>query len=190
MTDPIRASQIKKSAAEPRLGARALAGVAGIVGGLIHLLGPLAYPHMGEVARQSIWIMIDLLLLLAMLGLQATAGRALGRLGLSGFVLALAAVLLVRSAATNVLGPNTYEIAASLWSIGMAVVASALLRERLPYRAPAMLWIAALAIGGVGLALNGAPAAHQVAGACFGLAFISLGVQLFRSHGHAAIPGA
>ena len=59
-----------------------LAGLAAVIGGLIDLVGPLVYPHLAEPARQSTYVLIDLLLLFGMLGVQSVAGRATGWLGL------------------------------------------------------------------------------------------------------------
>ncbi|WP_201721626.1 hypothetical protein [Caulobacter sp. B11] len=157
-----------------------LAGVAAVVGGLVDLTGPLIYPHLTEPARQMVYVLIDLLLLFGLLGLQSAAGRVLGWPGLAGFVVAVTAVLLVRSSATNLLGPQSYMIAASLWSIAMAVIAVAVLRARAPFRTSAILWIAALVIGLVGLALKDQGLLHRLAASSFALASVALGVDLIR----------
>ncbi|MDI1365549.1 MAG: hypothetical protein PSX79_11905 [bacterium] len=157
-----------------------LAGVAAILGGLVDLTGPLLYPHLAEPARQAVYVLIDGLLLFGLLGLQSATGRAIGWLGLAGFVAAVSAVLLVRSSATNVLGPQTYMLASSLWSIAMAVIGVALLRARAPYKVAAGLWIAALVIGLAGLALKDQGLAHRLAAAAFALASVALGLGLIR----------
>lgn len=157
-----------------------LAGVAAIVGGLIDLVGPLLYPHLTEPGRQAVYVLIDVLLLFGLLGLQSAAGDRMGRLGLSGFVVAVTAILLVRSSETRLLGPSTYALVSSVWVIGMAVISAAILRARLPYQIPAGLWIATLVVGLAGLALKDQGLAHRVAAACFALASIALGVQLIR----------
>jgi len=164
-----------------------LAGLAAVVGGLIDLVGPLLYPHLADPARQGVYVLIDVLLLFGLLGLQSAAGRQLGWPGLSGFVVAVTAVLLVRSSATQFLGPQTYMIAASLWSAGMVMMSACLLLSRAPFRAPALLWIAALGIGLAGLILKEQGLAHRLAASCFALAWIALGVQLIRQG--RSIPG-
>ena len=157
-----------------------LAGVAAFAGGLVDLAGPLLYPHMAEPARQAVYVLIDALLLFGMLGLQSAAGRMMGWPGLAGFIVAVTAILLVRSSATHVLGPQTYRIASSLWSTGMVMMSVCLLLARAPFRAPAVLWIATLVIGLAGLALKDQGLAHRLAAACFALAFVALGIQLIR----------
>jgi hypothetical protein len=157
-----------------------LAGIAAVVGGLIDLVGPLLYPHLAEPARQAVYVAIDVLLLFGLLGLQSAAGRAMGVTGLVGFVVAVSAILLVRSSATNVLGPATYALASSIWVVGMVVISAAILRKRLPFKTSAGLWIAALVIGLAGLALKDQGLAHRLAATCFALASVALGVQLVR----------
>jgi len=157
-----------------------LAGIAAVVGGLIDLVGPLLYPHLVEPARQGVYVLIDVLLLFGLLGLQSAAGDRTGRLGLIGFIVAVSAILLVRSSETRLLGPSTYALASSVWVIGMTVIAIALLRVRLPFRLPAALWITTLAVGLAGLALKDQGLMHRLAAASFALASIALGVQLIR----------
>jgi hypothetical protein len=157
-----------------------LAGLAAVVGGLIDLAGPWLYPHLSEPARQAVYVLIDVLLLFGLLGLQSASGRAMGVLGLVGFAIAVSAVLLVRSSATNVLGGSTYALASSVWVIGMVVVAIAILRARLPYKTSAGLWIATLVVGLAGIALKDQGLAHRLAAACFALASVALGAQLIR----------
>jgi len=157
-----------------------LAGVAAVVGGLIDLAGPWLYPFLAEPARQAVYVLIDVLLLFGLLGLQSVAGRTMSALGLVGFVIAVSAVLLVRSSATHVLGSQTYMIASSLWSIGMVVMSVCLLLGRSPFRASAILWIAAPVIGLAGLVLKDHGLTHRLAAACFALAFVALGAQLIR----------
>lgn len=157
-----------------------LAGVAAIAGGLIDLVGPLPYPHLAEPARQAVYVLIDVLLLLGLLGLQSATGDRTGRLGVIGLVVAVSAILLVRSSETHLLGPSTYALASSLWVIGMVAISAAILRARLPYRIPAGLWIATLVVGLAGIALRDQGLAHRLAAACFALASIALGAQLIR----------
>ena len=157
-----------------------LAGIAAVVGGLTDLVGPLLYPHLAEPARQGVYVLIDVLLLFGMLGLQSAAGPTMGWPGLAGFVVAVTAILLVRSSATHVLGPQTYMIASSLWSIGMVMMSICLLLARATFRIPAILWIAAFVIGLAGLVLKDQGLAHRLAAASFALASIALGMDLIR----------
>ena len=91
-----------------------LAGVAAVLGGLIDLVGPLLYPHMAQPARLLTYVLIDVLLLFGMLGVQSVAGRAMGWLGLLGFVIAVTGVLLVRTSAAGIWGAASYTVASAV----------------------------------------------------------------------------
>jgi hypothetical protein len=74
-------------------------------------------------------------------------------------------------------------IASSVWSIGMVLWAIDLLRAKGPFRTAAGLWIAALAIGLVGLVLKDhGPIAH-LAKMSFIFGFIAAAVDLLRAQG-------
>ena len=158
-----------------------LAGAAAVAGGLIDLVGPLVYPHLGQPLKLSTYVVIDVLLLFGMLGVQSVAGKATGWLGLAGFVIAVSGVLLVRTSAAGIWGEASYTVASAIWSIGMVVTGAAFLLKRAPFRVAAALWIAAFVIGLAGLALKDQGLAHRLAGWCFALGFIAAGVILART---------
>jgi hypothetical protein len=158
-----------------------LAGAATVLGGLIDLLGPLAYPHMAQQPKLMIYVLIDVLLLFGLIGLQSAAGRAAGWLGLVGFVLAVSGVLLVRSSAANVLGPSTYPIGSGVWAIGMAIMGLAQLRPRTRFRVAGYLWMLAVGLPLVAMIFRDhRPSTLATAHILFALGFIAVGVQLIR----------
>ncbi len=128
---------------------------------------------------------IDLLLMFGMLGVWSASQRAASPLGLAGFVLALLGLMLVRTSSARMFGEASYMIASSVWSIGMVVWAVDLLRAK-TFRIAAGLWIVALVIGLVGVALKDhGPVAH-VAKMSFILGFIAAGVDLIKARGEPA----
>jgi hypothetical protein len=163
-----------------------LAGAAAIAGGLIDLVGPLAYPHLSDPLRHSTYVLIDVLLLLGLIGVQSMAREALGWPGLVGFVIAVTGILLVRSSTAGIFGPASYMIASSIWSIGMVVIGATLLARKGPFRVASALWIATLVIGLVALALKDQGPVHRVAAWCFALGFVAAGVILVKPSSRAA----
>lgn len=163
-----------------------LTGVATIAGAAIDILGPLIYPRMVEPWPHLLYVTIDLLLLFGMLGVRSVTGRSTGALGLAGFVLAVSGVLLVRTSSAKIFGEASYMIAASLWSIGMVVWSLDLLRAKGPFRTAAGLWIAALAIGLVGLAVKDHGVVSHLAKLAFAGGFIAAGVDLLKARGEPA----
>jgi hypothetical protein len=163
-----------------------LTGVATIVGAAIDILAPaLIYPRLAEPWPNLVYVLIDLLLMFGMLGVWSASRRAASVLGLVGFVLALLGVMLVRTASAEIFGEASYMIASSIWSIGMVVWAIDLLRARI-FRIASGLWIAALVIGLVGLAMKDhGPVAH-LAKMSFILGFVAAGVGLIKARGEPA----
>ena len=163
-----------------------LAGVVTIVGAAIDVVAPfLIYPHLVEPQPHLVYVAIDLLLMIGMLGVWSASKRTASVLGLVGFVLGLLGVMLVRTSSAKIFGEASYMIASSIWSIGMVVWAIDLLRAK-TFRISAGLWIAALVIGLVGVALKDhGPVAH-VAKMSFILGFIVAGVQLIKTRGEPA----
>ncbi|USQ96476.1 hypothetical protein [Caulobacter sp. RL271] len=163
-----------------------LAGVAAIVGAAIDIVAPfLIYPRLTDPWPHLVYVAIDLLLLFGMLGVWSASGRKANVLGLGGFVLALLGVMLVRTSSAEIFGAASYVIASSVWSIGMVVWGIDLLRAKL-FRIPAILWIAALVIGLVGIVLKDhGPVAH-VAKMSFIVGFILAGLDLIRTREQSA----
>lgn len=163
-----------------------LAGVAVLLGVAIDVVAPfLIYPRLVEPQPHLVYVLIDLLLLIGMLGARALTARVTGPLGLAGFVLAILGVLLVRTSPAQVFGQASYMIASAVWSIGMVVWAVDLLRAR-AMRLAAGLWIVALVVGLIGLMLKDhGPVAHM-AKMAFLLGFAAVGVQLFKTLGDPA----
>lgn len=158
-----------------------LAGVATIVGAAIDIVAPfLIYPRLTGTQPHLVYVLIDLLLLFGMLGVWSASQRTASALGLAGLVLALLGVMLVRTSSAAIFGEASYMIASSLWSIGMVVWAVDLWRAK-AFRVPAVLWIVALVIGLVGVAMKDhGPVAH-VAKMSFILGFIVAALDLIRT---------
>lgn len=158
-----------------------LAGAAAIVGAAVDLVAPFAiYPRLVDPQPHFVYVAIDFLLMIGMLGVWSASRRTAGALGLAGFGLALLGVMLVRTSSARMFGDATDMIASSVWSIGMAVWALDLLRAK-AFRIAAGLWVAALVIGLVGLALKDhGPVAH-VAKMSFMLGFVVAGAELIRT---------
>jgi len=161
-----------------------LAGVATIVGAAIDVVAPfLIYPRLVEPQPHLVYVTIDLLLMIGMLGVWSASRRSAGVLALVGFVLGLLGVMLVRTSSAKIFGEASYRIASSVWSIGMVVWSVDLLRTRGPFRIAAGLWIATLVIGLAGVLLKDhGPVAH-VAKMSFILGFVAAAVDLLKARG-------
>lgn len=163
-----------------------LAGGAVVVGALIDIVAPFViYPRLVEPQPHLVYVAIDLLLMIGMLGVWSASRRTASVLGLVGFVLGLLGVMLVRTSSARMFGEATYVVASSVWSIGMAVWALDLLRAR-TFRVAAGLWILALAIGLAGLAVKDHGAITHIAKMSFIAGFVCAGLHLIRTREQSA----
>lgn len=163
-----------------------LAGGAVVGGALIDIVAPFViYPRLVEPQPHLVYVAIDLLLMIGMLGVWSASRRTASVLGLVGFVLGLLGVMLVRTSSARMFGEATYVVASSVWSIGMAVWALDLLRAR-TFRVAAGLWILALAIGLAGLALKDHGAITHIAKMSFIAGFVCAGLHLIRTREQSA----
>ena len=148
-----------------------LSGVAAVAGGLLRAISPALADRPWA---PMLWLAIDVLLLLGLIGLYARWAGATGRLGLALFVVCVAGVLTVRSQGAV---PGAYAAGAAVWSLGLAALGVRLLFvKRTPRIGPA-LWIAAVPAGLAG------PLGMTVAGVLFGIGYAAAGAKLARGEG-------
>ena len=152
-----------------------LTGAAAAMGGTARIAAIFTTPIAAPQTLAWFYFAIDVLLMLGLAGWYVLRAERLGHAGLIGFVIALSAILLIRSA--DQLGA-TYRTGASMLAVGLAVMsAAALLRGDKPLLAPT-LWLLCLVSGVVAFAF--APAA-TAAFVLFGLGYVAAGVELLRS---------
>jgi hypothetical protein len=158
-----------------------LAGVAAVGGAAIDVLGPAVYPRLADPWPHLIYVVIDLLLLLAMLGVWSASRKAASGLGLAGFVIAVVGVMLVRTSSARIFGEASYMIAASVWSIGMVIWSADLFRARQLFRNAGGLWILALLLGLAGVVLKVEALSAHLPKLAFSGGFAAAGLDLFRA---------
>ena len=152
-----------------------VAGIAAMTGGALRII---AIFTTGTFAPQTLawfYFLIDVLLMLGLVGWYVPRADRLGGIGLTGFVTAAGAILLIRSA--GLLGADTYRAGATLLATGLAVMSGAALwRRDKPLLAP-ILWLLCLTSGIAALAFRPVAMAAFV---LFGLGYIAAGVELLR----------
>ena len=92
-------------------------GAAAILAGVLRAAGSFASGAGSEVERQSLYFIVDLLLLLGVLAVYAQNHAALGRWGAAGFLTTVVGILLVRSSRA-VPGLDLYPAGALSVAIG------------------------------------------------------------------------
>jgi hypothetical protein len=151
-----------------------LAGSAAAMGGALRIAAIFTTTMTTPQTLAWFYFLIDVLLTLGLVGWYVLRAERLGGVGLTGFVIALSAILLIRSA--GLLGA-TYQTGAALLAVGLAVMSTAaLLRRDKPLLAP-ILWLLCLMSGVATLAIKPVATAAVV---LFGLGYIAAGVELLR----------
>lgn len=155
-----------------------LCAIGCIAGGALRILD--AFPVVTGSARMQgiVYPLTDLLLLLGLCGLYLPLRKTLGLAGALGFGAAVVGLLIVRSAAFNGLGANSYLIGATVTLIGVVTLSVILLvRGVFPKLAPG-LWIGSFVVGLLGLLFSRPNLGMTLAGIVFGLGFVVAGVNL------------
>jgi len=155
-----------------------LAGLCAVLGGLMRLLSP--FIRLDGQTQQIVWLVTDILLLLGLTGIYGYSRKLLGLTGLIGFAVAVAGVLIVRSAGAEVFGPRTYAYGAVIWTVGMAVLAFPMLLRGVGHMVAAGLWTLTLIIGIFSVMRPGESWGVLLAGMAFSGGYIAAGLPLFR----------
>jgi hypothetical protein len=152
-------------------------GVAAIAGGALRLVNSFTGSMFSATVLDQIWFATDVLLMLGVAGWYFSRAERLGTPGITGFVVSVFALLMIRSAA--LFGPHGYMQGAALLLAGLLVMNLLTLFRRDGTILPVMLWLASLVVAAMAFLASGPLAA--VAGVLFGLAFIAAGIELWRS---------
>lgn len=156
------------------------AGSAAIAAGALRIVSSFIPFVSGSAALESLYLVIDLGFLFGLIGFYTARAGGLGWLGLTGFVLALAATALITGPDPVFAGIDIYQTGSLILVAGLAVMAIAMLVGRI-----GPLW-AALAWLGVPVAVVAGTAAGQpalgfmTAGILVGAGFIGIGLALVQ----------
>jgi hypothetical protein len=149
------------------------AAVAALIGAVLRAVTTLPHLPLDEMGRETLYLGIDVLLIIGLAGLFVGEPRLRGTAGTLGFILAIVGFLLIRTGArVGVLG--SYQVAAALVAIGLALMGVAMLRGGGWPRWAGLAWIAAFVVGLAGAL--GATLALAAAGllVCLGYALAAV----------------
>ena len=151
-------------------------GAAAIAGGLLRIANSFTGSMFSAPTLDQIYFATDLLLMLGVAGWYFSRAERLGTPGMTGFVIAVFALLMIRSGA--MFGPHGYMQGAALLVAGLIVMNLLTLFRRDGPLLPVMLWLVALVIAAMAFVASGP--LTTVAGVLFGLGFVAAGVDLWR----------
>jgi len=153
-----------------------LSGAAAIAGGALRIANTLTLHVLDPHTLDLGYLLTDLFLLLGLTGWYAAHAGKLGASGIAGFAIAVAGILVIRSAA---LFPGYgYQAGAMALLAGLVVMNLTALVPMARARLAAWLWLAAF---GCAMASLVAPALAIVSAVLFGAGFICAGIGLLRS---------
>jgi hypothetical protein len=151
-------------------------GVAAILAGLLRAFAAVAPGTGSEVQRQSLYFVVDLLLLLGVIAAYTQHHPALGRSGAGAFLVTMTGLLLVRSS-RSVPGIDLYPAGAAAVAIGWIVLAGTWWKRAHGSRFVPLLLMLSLLLGAVSQ-LGGRAALFVASGLLFAAAMVEVGRQL------------
>ena len=153
-----------------------LSGLAAVVGGTLRIVTSFV-PAGPGAGIELVYLAVDLLLLLGLLGIYTDEHEHAGRTGFLGFLLATAGI-------ASIVGPDgylgvvpMYPAGSLVFSVGLCLLAVGVWRGRALPRVVPVLW-SATAVLGVGGSLARQPALVATAGVLLGLAFALAGLRM------------
>ena len=155
-------------------------GWAAIIGGVLRVAASFSSSIGTEVERQSLYFVIDLLLLIAVFAAYAQDLEAVGGLGAAGFLTAVVGILLVRSSHAFP-GFELYPAGAAAVALGWTVLGLASWRAgTVSMFVPCLLGLS-IGIAVVGQLVGFAEAAFVVSGVVFGAATVGVGTTILTA---------
>ncbi len=153
------------------------AAFAALTGGALRIASTFI-PYAAENATlEALYALIDACLLMGLIGVYAAYASVLGRVGFAGFVAAALGVASIVGPDAMTFGVDWYAVGASVFVIGLALLAVQMLRARVAAGA-ALAWLGAFASA---LAVPLTPYAFASAGLLLGLGYVLAGLALTRA---------
>ncbi len=152
-----------------------LSGLAAMAGGLLRASSEFTAGLVEEHMLKLVYFATDFLLVFALMGIYLRERRALGVPGLVAHTVAVAGLLMVRSAELF----GGYRTGAAVALLGTAALGLFLLLRTRVRIAP-LLWLLALGLGLASAASVSLGWAGALAGVVFGLGFAAAGVALMQ----------
>ena len=104
------------------------------------------------IQQQWLWVIIDILLTLGLIGIYVSRSEKLGFLGLMSFAIAMAALSFIGGPDADPFGFSTYEQGAATLMIALIGLSIAWLRAKEKPLAPPLCWFGAALAAGVTIA--------------------------------------
>ena len=154
-----------------------IGGAAAILAGVLRAAGSFPSGADSEVERQSLYFIVDLLLLLGVFAAYAQNHEALGRWGAGGFLTTVAGILLVRSSRA-VPGLDLYPAGALSVAIGWVLLSLTWWKTANGSAFVPLMFALSVVSGLVGQIVARAAGLFVASGVIFGAAMVGVGRQV------------
>lgn len=148
-----------------------------MIAGVLRAAGSFASGVGGELERQSLYFIIDVLLLIAVFAAYARQHEVVGRWGATGFLATVVGILLVRSSRA-VPGLDVYPAGALSVALGWALLSLTSWRAGTGSGFPPLLFILSVVTAIVGQRATPSPVPFVASGVIFGAAMVGVGRQV------------
>lgn len=153
------------------LGARAA-----IVGGALRIVSSYMPYKEGLIWQEFLYSLTDICLLFGLLAIYLAVANELGRVGLTGFVLAAVGLASIVGPDIYRWGVDFYQVGAALLLVGLAVLSLKMLRAEI-LKPSAIVWLSAFIAAAAALPLE-SDSLSLTAGILFGAGFLLAGSEL------------
>jgi hypothetical protein len=158
-----------------------LAGCAAMIAGLLRVGASFLPAGMTSAAAlEWFYLVIDVAIAFALVGIYTYQHSRMGVVGFIGFVLALAGTESIGGPDGNIGDVDIYRAGAAVIGIGMVLLATGSLQAAQLPRYVAVLWIASTVVGLGSFVSPGSTLPFLLAGVAFGLGFIGAGIHMWR----------
>ncbi len=156
-----------------------LSAGAAIVAGVLRVTSSFVGGRLGSGAAELLYLVIDVGLVFAILGVYLSRHRQLGVPGLIGFALALCGAAAIVGPDGSLLGIEMYRLGGGTLMLGLGLLAATQLKLRSQRVTSSVSWLLAL-LTSIVASTSTAAWPFTVVGVFFGLGFIAAGYELIR----------
>ncbi len=152
-------------------------GLAAIIAGILRGVNSFLPSSMPVVQLELLYLLTDIFLLFGLIGLYGFQHQESKSWGFLGFLLAIIGIAVIRTRA--IAGVSTYAIGASIFVVGLSLLAiGSWLANKLP-RWVAVLWVLSTIIGFIGGFVPGFNLLFAISGVLFGVGFAGAGLKVW-----------
>ena len=156
---------------------RTLAGLALILGGVLHALSGFLPQYLTGRGELYLFLTTDILLTIGLIGFYSVIASKAGIAALIGFVAVIASMLMMQN-------EGIYGSEALIFAIGLGVMGVAAVATRSFSWPAAILWVVGLVVLLTGVRMPGLPYAFDLGTILFSVGFILAGLDLRKRSGH------